>query len=192
MQLVSAEGILGFLREPAFVLDAGGLVLAANAAAHRAAGSAPVGRALADLTEPDGTDLALYLRRCTGTTAPLIGTLTLRRASGPPERWRTYGARIAGGGDAVRIALRCEPAAAGEFSVLARKVRELNAEIRERRSTQARLEETLLGNEILLRELHHRVKNNIQMLLGLFSAAERESSSAEVRSFIHDARQRLV
>ena len=62
----------------------------------------------------------------------------------------------------------------------------------ERRRTQAVLEESLAHNELLLRELHHRVKNNIQMLAGLFSAAQREAHSEEVRGFLAGANARLM
>ena len=71
-------------------------------------------------------------------------------------------------------------------------VQELNAEIHARRRTQAGLEEALWRNETLLRELHHRVKNNIQLILGLFSAAERETKSQEVKAFLEDAKRRLI
>ena len=71
-------------------------------------------------------------------------------------------------------------------------MQELNAEIHARRRTQAGLEEALLRNETLLRELHHRVKNNIQLILGLFSAAERDTRSQEVRAFLSDAKRRLI
>jgi two-component sensor histidine kinase len=101
-----------------------------------------------------------------------------------------YGARLRG--DALRLAIRCVPAESGEFSILARKVQELNAEIHARRRTQAGLEEALRRNETLLRELHHRVKNNIQLILGLFSAAERETNSQEVKTFLSDAKRRLI
>ena len=43
----------------------------------------------------------------------------------------------------------------------------------------------------LMSELHHRVKNNIQMLQSLLGAAEREASSPEARAVLGDAVRRV-
>jgi Histidine kinase/Periplasmic binding protein len=43
-----------------------------------------------------------------------------------------------------------------------------------------------------LRELHHRVKNNLHMLVGMHITAERETSSSEARAILKDASQRLM
>jgi two-component sensor histidine kinase len=186
------EGLLNFLQEPVFVLNSSGAVLQANMAAKRLLGVDPVGRDLAELISSPGDDFHIYLRRCSGTAAPLVGSLSVCKPDGASVKLRTYGARLAGSAEPVRVALRCIPLHADEFSVLARKVQELNAEIHERRRVQATLEETLRGNQVLLRELHHRVKNNIQMMVGLFSAAQRETSSQELKSFLAGAIQRLL
>jgi two-component sensor histidine kinase len=184
------DALLQFLTEPVFVLSPAGDVLNANAAAHQLLGADPAGRNLADLAA-DGDAVTQYLRRCSGTTAPLLGALALRSVGGAELKLRTYGARL-GGVEPPRLALRCTPLKANEFSVLAQKVRALNAEIRERRRTQAALEETLRDNHVLFRELQHRVKNNIQSMLGMFSAARREARSPELRDFLEGASQRLL
>ncbi|MHB8886671.1 MAG: sensor histidine kinase [Methylovirgula sp.] len=92
----------------------------------------------------------------------------------------------------MRLALRCVPTATDKFSILSKKIQELNAEIGERRRTQAALEDTLEANEILLRELQHRVKNIIQLIISLFSTARRESNSLELKTFIAEANRRLL
>lgn len=183
---------LDMLIEPAFVLSGAGIVLEANKAAHRLHGSDPTGRSLVDLVATQRDKVEIWLRRCSGTAQPLVGAVTLGGARGVNTRFRAYGARLDGQGEPVRIGIRCVPHHSDEFSILARKVRELNAEILARRRTQAVLEESLARNELLLRELHHRVKNNIQMLSGLFSAAQRETRSEEVRRFLADANRRLL
>ena len=48
------------------------------------------------------------------------------------------------------------------------------------------------NQRLLLDELNHRVKNNLQMLHGLLQAACRESASAEARTVIGDASQRVA
>jgi len=55
---------------------------------------------------------------------------------------------------------------------LTEKIVALNAEIRRNKLIQVQLEATLEQREILLRELHHRVKNNLQTLLSMLSLAE--------------------
>jgi PAS domain S-box-containing protein len=45
---------------------------------------------------------------------------------------------------------------------------------------------------MLLDELNHRVKNNMQMLYGLLGAAQRETKSAEAQAVIADASQRVA
>ena len=185
--------VLDMLMEPAFIVSGTSTVLEANKAAHRVCGADPVGRELSGLVATPLAQFGTWLQRCSGTAQPLIGVIAF--ASGGGTRLRAYGARLSGAGDGdgpVRIGIRCVPHHADEFSVLAGKVRELNAEIRARQYTQAVLEESLARNELLLRELHHRVKNNIQMLAGMFSAAQREARSDEVRSFLADANRRLM
>ena len=190
MPLGEVGALLDFLQEPTFILAGSGEILAANRAARGLVGDDAVGRPLADLAASPAEEVRAYLGRCSGVTQPLIGALALRDARGGTPRYRVYGARLQG--DGSRLALRCVPAETGAFSVLARKVQELNAEIHERRRTQAGLEDALRRNETLLRELHHRVKNNIQLILGLFSAAERDTNSQEVKAFLTDAKRRLI
>jgi PAS domain S-box-containing protein len=58
-------------------------------------------------------------------------------------------------------------------------------DISERKQAESR-------QRMLLRELNHRVKNNLQMLSALFSAAQRDTDSAEARAVLADANQRLA
>ena len=44
---------------------------------------------------------------------------------------------------------------------------------------------------MLLNELNHRVKNNLQMLFGLLSAAQRETNNAEAKQIVGDAALRV-
>jgi PAS domain S-box-containing protein len=58
-------------------------------------------------------------------------------------------------------------------------------DITERRQAEAH-------QRVLLDELNHRVKNNLQMLYGLLRAAERDTESMEARSVLADAGQRVA
>jgi two-component sensor histidine kinase len=78
------------------------------------------------------------------------------------------------------------------FKALSFKVEQLNTEIRERRRAQAILQETLRERELLLRELQHRVKNNMHMLAGLLAGAAREASSAEAKAALNETSLRFA
>jgi PAS domain S-box-containing protein len=58
-------------------------------------------------------------------------------------------------------------------------------DITERKQAEAR-------QKVLLDELNHRVKNNMQMLHALLQAARRETDSAEARAVLADAGQRVA
>jgi two-component sensor histidine kinase len=186
------DALLSFIQEPIFIVTTCGRVLQANPAARRLIGGDPVGHDLSQLVVSSVDHLRAYLRRSSGTATPLVGSIVVTGADGQSLKLRTYCARLRDSDETVRLALRCLVTSTDEFSVLARKVQELNAEIHQRRRAQAALEETLRGNEVLLRELHHRVKNNIQLMMGLFSAARRETQSPEVSSVLASANQRLL
>lgn len=185
------DGVLDALDEPAFLVAPAGGIVFSNRAAARLLGSARTGGNLLDHIEQPHDALIDFLRRCSGTTQPLPGAATLRTTSGALTRYRLRGARTPGG-DIPSIFVRCMHAQRDEFPVLSAKIRELNAEIHERRRIQAALEESLRNNEILLGELHHRVKNNLQMLIGLMAGAQRETSSDEARAILQEAVQRMT
>jgi two-component sensor histidine kinase len=75
--------------------------------------------------------------------------------------------------------------------VLTEKIVALNEEIRRSKRIQLQLEATLEQREILLRELHHRVKNNLQTLLSILLLAERRTTVPKAREVIGDARLRV-
>lgn len=173
------------IQDPTFILDAGGLVERANPAAQALLGHDPTGGDILDFVDADSQGLRTYLRRCSGTTRPLPGALTLRTASGEVKKWQSQGVRFSSGGDgdASRILLTYRRRGVQEFSVLGQKVRELNDEVRYRRRVQAELEEVLAEKDRLLHELQHRLKNHTQMLIAMFRTAGRDAETEELRTF---------
>jgi two-component sensor histidine kinase len=77
------------------------------------------------------------------------------------------------------------------FQALTRKVDELNAEIAQRKHTEAILQETVSEREVLLREVQHRVKNNMQMLAGMLFGAVREASTPDAKAALADVAGRF-
>lgn len=186
--------LLEFLQEPVFLVDGAGRVLRANAAAAALLGHDPVGEPLAALAHDAPEALATYLRRCAGSGRPVPGALTLATPEGK-RKLQVRGAvfdRAAADAASPTVILRCRPEATSEFSILGRKVEELNREVRHRRRAQTALEEALRHKETLLGELHHRVKNHTQMLLGMLSLAGRGARTEELKVFIDALRSRLL
>jgi len=70
-----------------------------------------------------------------------------------------------------------------------------NRQIRKANQTIAlqktELESSLNEKEVLLKEVHHRVKNNLQVISGLLSKQARKSDDEEVKKMIREGRDRV-
>jgi two-component sensor histidine kinase len=106
-------------------------------------------------------------------------------------RFRLHCAALPEGAGGRALVLRCLSARNDQFSILGRRVRELDAQLRDRLRKNAILEETLRQNRDLMRELQHRVKNNIQMMASLIRMSAQGGQSDEVRALVDRARLRL-
>jgi two-component sensor histidine kinase len=180
---------LEFLAEPAFVVDRAGIVAGTNAAGRRLVGEDATGRSLFDRIEGSRAEFEEFLRRASRSTAPLVGGLTLAGADGPVA-FRVSGARLGGKGP-VRLVLRCAQVRDDQFALLSRRVRELDSALSKRMQEKAALEEALRQNQTLLRELQHRVKNNIQLMMSLIRMSANGREGTEAAAIVETARLRL-
>ena len=64
-------------------------------------------------------------------------------------------------------------------------------DISERKKTQERMLVTLREKEVLLREIHHRVKNNMQVISSLLSLQAQRFTDPEVREAFHESQDRI-
>ncbi len=67
----------------------------------------------------------------------------------------------------------------------------LGWDVTERRRVEAALKTSLAEKEILLREIHHRVKNNMQAISGLLRMHERRTDDAHLTEIFDDCRNRI-
>lgn len=100
------------------------------------------------------------------------------------------GARLATAPEPL-LFLKCYPREEDSFGLFTAQIRSLNREIREHLHTQATLKETLRERELLIREIHHRVKNNIQILQSMLMNAAEGCRHPEAKGALDDARRRL-
>lgn len=57
---------------------------------------------------------------------------------------------------------------------------------------QAELEQSVRQKSVLVKEVHHRVRNNLQLLVSILNMQERGQSSKEVKSALDQFRQRVL
>ncbi len=69
--------------------------------------------------------------------------------------------------------------------------RQLIDDIQKRIDTEARLKTSLEDKKVMLNEIHHRVKNNLQHIHSLLSLQEDYMESDHDRGLIHDSRMRI-
>lgn len=190
------QRLLAVLDEPALLVTAAGAIRGANGPALRLVGCPEgelVGRPLHALAAEPEAQVQALLRRFSGVREPMIGSMALRLGDGAARKFRCRGGRVSEPTDPGEplVLLRLEEAEHDRFRLLTGKVVALNDEIRRSRLAQHQLEAALKQKETLLRELHHRVKNNLQVLLGILLLGEQRAKAPEALAAIHDARLRV-
>lgn len=86
----------------------------------------------------------------------------------------------------VEVSASEVPVAPDRHCVLA-----LLRDITSRKATEARILASLQEKEILLREIHHRVKNNLQVVSSLFDLQAARRNDPEVQAMLRECRNRV-
>ncbi|WP_051328983.1 sensor histidine kinase [Geminicoccus roseus] len=178
------DPIARLFQDPILLFDRHGALLEMNRPARTLLGIvlAPGNESRFDQIE----GLRALLTLASGAGEPVVGGLRLQTASGEDLRVRARAVVTLRSGERREFAVQLLNKAKDEFSILSQRVVDLNREIVARRGTQARLEDTLAHNQVLYRELQHRVKNHLQMMLGMFSVARREAEDPGQRAVIRN------
>lgn len=106
-------------------------------------------------------------------------------------RWIDYLRRIAGlyaSGKMTVQPVRAQRQAPGEITVLAGAMQEMAANVRDRTS---KLETAIEARDAAMKEIHHRVKNNLQIINSLLSLQSRKLSDPSAIAVLDDARSRI-
>ncbi|NKX40456.1 hypothetical protein HGG71_03120 [Rhodobacteraceae bacterium R_SAG2] len=182
---------LEFLPEPAMLVDLDGHVHEANAAAHQLLSARGDALNIFDICCAPKPEMAAYLRHASRSTSPYIGALKLQQGE-EVERFRAMAARLKSPDqEDTLIILRLMPAEQDRFSILNRRIKEIDRQLHKRLKENALLAETLEDKRVLVQELQHRVKNNIQQMLSLMNFAAAGHNTPEVDEFVSVATNRL-
>ena len=69
--------------------------------------------------------------------------------------------------------------------------RELNLEIAERLKTENRLRTSIKEKDVLIKEVHHRVKNNLQVISSLLDMSKRRAKHPETEDMLSEAHAKI-
>lgn len=188
--------LLDGLLEPVFLIDDRGVVHYANKRARKLLLHNPLRKMLAKLCLDDAERLSATIKLWGGSQTPRPGMLTfITGADDAPRKLRCLGSRTtANQTDAGRgmILIQCHDTPGEQLGILKTSLHSLQNEVRERRRAQSLAEEALADRDLMLRELQHRVKNNIQVVTALVRTSIRSTTSPEARSVLEKTYARLA
>lgn len=165
---------------PVLLVNSRRIVLAFNAAArHNLRGLGKgIDLACASVDSPDV--VGLFVRRCSSTRGPILAALRFYSPEEQVVAWRCDGGLAepasAGVHASIIVRLRARSDAHAGFLALKDRITALDRELHYKRELQKQLEEALLAKEILLSEVNHRVKNNLQVITAMLSLAANENA----------------
>ena len=175
---------------PLAIIDQAGHILAANDAFADLHSPIREKSSLAEALGGTHSDLNGFLNHAFSTSGIALGGLTPTGAT-TERRVQIRGRRIDWKGRAG-VMVRVVSPEANRFELLTRQVERLEKELRARVRAERQLTQAVAERELLLRELHHRVKNNMHMLSSLMQGAAREARSREAREALSDIQSRVA
>jgi two-component sensor histidine kinase len=165
---------------PVLLVDSRRTILAFNAAGRLNLRGLSKGADLASASAEAPDVVGQFVRRCSSTRGPILAALRFYTPDGQDIAWRCDGglAEPASADVPASIIIRlwARTDAHAGFLGLKGRITALNRELHQRRVLQKRLEEALHAKEILLSEVNHRVKNNLQVIIAMLGLAASENA----------------
>jgi two-component sensor histidine kinase len=122
--------------------------------------------------------------------AALASYLLARHITEPIRSLQRFAHRVAAGAPAARVDIR----SGDEIGDLAESINTMITSLalsQERLRQSLEEQSTLREKDILLREIHHRVKNNMQMLSSLMRLQARRASTTEAQQILRESEARI-
>jgi PAS domain S-box-containing protein len=154
-----------------------GVITSWNGGAERLYGYAAdevVGQPIALLVPPEWSD-------------ELPAILTRLRQGERIQRLETVRRRK--DGERLDVALRISPIRDASGQIIGAST--IARDITERKQVEAQLKASLQEKEVLLREIHHRVKNNLQVVSSLLNLQAQAIQDPRIRAYFHDSQDRI-
>ncbi len=126
-----------------------------------------------ELIHPDDRETVVshYKKRIGGKKLPSVYSFRMRKKNG-----RSFWAEI----NAVVIEWQGRPATLNFLSDVTKRTRD-----------QKKLKENLIEKEVLLREIHHRVKNNMQIISSLLNIQSRHIRNPQAQKLFRESQTRI-
>jgi PAS domain S-box-containing protein len=174
------HGVLEAAPDAMIVIDESGTIMLANSMAVRMFGYAPSALlgACVDRLVPEPSRAAHAAHRQEYVKRP--------HARPMGEGRELLGLRSDGSVFPVEISLNSLES--GGRTLVVSSVRDMTA----RRAAEQRLQASLQEKELLLKEIHHRVKNNLQVVASMLTLQAELASDADARSMLEACRQRVT
>jgi two-component sensor histidine kinase len=191
---IGCQSVLDALPDPLLLLDRRAKVRAINARARHMLGRRAdelLERSALEFLADEPQAVLSFLSRASGSTSALPGRLTLRTPQGP-TMVGAYAAGVAGADERL-IMLRCveQPATSRMFRALEDRLTGLRSELHQERRLRTEMREALAERDTLLSEVHHRVRNNLQVITSFLNLQMGKHGPGVVREALREAQARI-
>jgi PAS domain S-box-containing protein len=188
------QRVLDVLPDAVVLLDQRATITLANDRAGRLLGRRGadlLGHSVLEFTDGDPRVVVRFLRRASASGSPLPGKLTLLTRDGPLVV-SAYAAAVPSESDRL-VALRCveRRPVSRVFRALEDRLIKLRSELHRERRLHSELQGALQERDTLLNEVHHRVRNNLQVITSFLNLQMSKHGAGMVRDALREAQARI-